>query len=317
MRNQYILLSTVCCGLFFGTEAWAQCVATKDCSTLGYKQSSCDSGKGIKCPFGEAWYCPCDASYIYTCTGTNESPSSAKCGDKYSMCNCATGTHWDSSSGSCVADRASCAIGWIYYSDGTCSAPAAYTTSKTVLGIVVHVNDNGVGGQVMAPWPIDTNGNKTSSNSTTMIWGGYGTDISSLPNFTSQSSASTDYDSCGNTDKIVAAGDASTYPAAWAARKYAPTPETKGKWCLPAAGILAKIYDNLTVIQNATDALDIFSQNDYYGLTYLSDYGWSSTKNSIGAPWHAQSGWLIPPEKIYGINAANPNGGYVWPVLGF
>mgnify|MGYP000510652590 FL=1 len=317
MRNQYILLSTVCCGLFFGTEAWAQCVATKDCSTLGYKQSSCDSGKGIKCPFGEAWYCPCDASYIYTCTGTNESPSSAKCGDKYSMCNCATGTHWDSSSGSCVADRASCAIGWIYYSDGTCSAPAAYTTSKTVLGIVVHVNDNGVGGQVMAPWPIDTNGNKTSSNSTTMIWGGYGTDISSLPNFTSQSSASTDYDSCGNTDKIVAAGDASTYPAAWAARKYAPTSATKGKWCLPAAGILAKIYDNLTVIQNATDALDIFSQNDYYGLTYLSDYGWSSTKNSIGAPWHAQSGWLIPPEKIYGINAANPNGGYVWPVLGF
>ena len=317
MRNQYILLSTVCCGLFFGTEAWAQCVATKDCSTLGYKQSSCDSGKGIKCPFGEAWYCPCDASYIYTCTGTNESPSSAKCGDKYSMCNCATGTHWDSSSGSCVADRASCAIGWIYYSDGTCSAPAAYTTSKTVLGIVVHVNDNGVGGQVMAPWPIDTNGNKTSSNSTTMIWGGYGTDISSLPNYTSSSSASTDYDSCGNTDKIVAQGNASTYPAAWAARKYAPTPETKGKWCLPAAGILAKIYDNLTVIQNATDALDIFSQNDYYGLTYLSDYGWSSTKNSIGAPWHAQSGWLIPPEKIYGINAANPNGGYVWPVLGF
>ena len=317
MRNQYILLSTVCCGLFFGTEAWAQCVATKDCSTLGYKQSSCDSGKGIKCPFGEAWYCPCDASYIYTCTGTNESPSSAKCGDKYSMCNCATGTHWDSSSGSCVADRASCAIGWIYYSDGTCSAPAAYTTSKTVLGIVVHVNDNGVGGQIMTPWPIDTNGNKTSSNSTTMTWGGYGTDISSLPNYTSSSSASTDYDSCGNTDKIVAAGDASVYPAAWAARKYAPTSATKGKWCLPAAGILAKIYDNLTVIQNATDALDIFSQNDYYGLTYLSDYGWSSTKNSIGAPWHAQSGWLIPPEKIYGINAANPNGGYVWPVLGF
>ena len=230
MRNQYILLSTVCCGLFFGTEAWAQCVATKDCSTLGYKQSSCDSGKGIKCPFGEAWYCPCDASYIYTCTGTNESPSSAKCGDKYSMCNCATGTHWDSSSGSCVADRASCAIGWIYYSDGTCSAPAAYTTSKTVLGIVVHVNDNGIGGQIMAPWPIDTNGNKTSSNSTTMKWSTEYVDISSLPNFTSQSSASTDYDSCGNTDKIVAQGNASTYPAAWAARKYAPTEATKGRW---------------------------------------------------------------------------------------
>ena len=185
--------------------------------------------------------------YIYTCTGTNESPSSAKCGDKYSMCNCATGTHWDSSSGSCVADRASCAIGWIYYSDGTCSAPAAYTTSKTVLGIVVHVNDNGVGGQIMAPWPIDANGNKNSSNSTTMTWGGYGTDISSLPNYTSSSSASTDYDSCGNTDKIVAAGNASTYPAAWATRRYAPTPATKGKWCLPAAGIMMNIYKNINL----------------------------------------------------------------------
>lgn len=136
------------------------------------------------------------------------------------MCNCATGTHWDSSSGSCVADRASCAIGWIYYSDGTCSAPAAYTTSKTVLGIVVYVNDNGVGGQVMAPWWIDASGNRSSSG-VGMAWGGYGTDISSLPNMTNSTQAEADFDSCGNTDKIVAAGDASTYPAAWATRKYA------------------------------------------------------------------------------------------------
>ena len=54
------------------------------------------------------------------------------------MCNCATGTHWDN--GSCVSDRASCSVGWVYYTDGTCSVPAAYTTSKTVLGIVVYVN---------------------------------------------------------------------------------------------------------------------------------------------------------------------------------
>ena len=306
MRNQYILLSTVCCGLFFGTEAWAQCVATKDCSTLGYKQSSCDSGKGIKCPFGEAWYCPCDASYIYTCTGTNESPSSAKCGDKYSMCNCATGTHWDSSSGSCVADRASCAIGWIYYSDGTCSAPAAYTTSKTVLGIVVHVNDNGVGGQVMAPWPIDTNGNKTSSNSTTMIWGGYGTDISSLPNFTSQSSASTDYDSCGNTDKIVAAGDASTYPAAWAARKYAPTSATKGKWCLPAAGIMTNIYNNQNAIQTAISKVG--------GVSYPSCCNWSSSEYSYHYAWYSNLG------NSYGLYYNTKHTShylYVRPVLAF
>ena len=291
MRNQYILLSTVCCGLFFGTEAWAQCVATKDCSTLGYKQSSCDSGKGIKCPFGEAWYCPCDASYIYTCTGTNESPSSAKCGDKYSMCNCATGTHWDSSSGSCVADRASCAIGWIYYSDGTCS---------------VHVNDNGIGGQIMAPWPIDTNGNKTSSNSTTMKWSTEYVDISSLPNFTSQSSASTDYDSCGNTDKIVAQGNASTYPAAWAARKYAPTEATKGKWCLPAAGIMTNIYNNQGTIQDAISKVG--------GVSYPSCCNWSSSETSSHGAW--ESGFNFS-DGLGNYHKGTSNSVYVRPVLAF
>ena len=305
MRNQYILLSTVCCGLFFGTEAWAQCVATKDCSTLGYKQSSCDSGKGIKCPFGEAWYCPCDASYIYTCTGTNESPSSAKCGDKYSMCNCVTGTHWDSSSGSCVADRASCAIGWIYYSDGTCSAPAAYTTSKTVLGIVVYVNDNGVGGQIMAPWWIDASGNRSSSG-VGMAWGGYGTDISSLPNMTNSTQAEADFDSCGNTDKIVAAGSASTYPAAWATRKYAPTSTTNGKWCLPAAGILRNIQKNQSAISTAVSKVG--------GASNLLNYWvWSSSENSSYNAWYAllnSSGLKYYGSKDYG-------GNYVLPVLAF
>ena len=145
---------------------------------------------------------------------------------------------------------------------------------------MVHVNDNGVGGQIMAPWPIDTNGNKTSSNSTTMIWGGYGTDISSLPNFTSQSSASTDYDSCGNTDKIVAQGNASTYPAAWAARRYAPTEATKGKWCLPAAGIMTNIYNNQDAIQTAISKVG--------GVSYPSCCNWSSSEYSNYGAWDSR-----------------------------
>ena len=303
MRNQYILLSTVCCGLFFGTEAWAQCVATKDCSTLGYKQSSCDSGKGIKCPFGEAWYCPCDASYIYTCTGTNESPSSAKCGDKYSMCNCATGTHWDSSSGSCVADRASCAIGSIYYTDGTCLSAANHQTNKTVLGIVVHTTDNGKHGQIMAPWLIDANGNKSSSG-VGMAWGGSSTDISSLPNYTTSSSASTDYDSCGNTDKIVAAGNANTYPAAWAARKYAPTSTTNGKWCLPAVGILRNIQGNQSAISTAVSKVG--------GASNLLNYWvWSSSERGYGWAWNA----VLGSSGLYDGTKGHNN--YVLPVLAF
>ena len=112
----------------------------------------------------------------------------------------------------------------------------------------------------MAPRPVDKNGNilKTTTNSA-IDWCRQASHIPGLPEISSVEEAIKDYDSCGNTDKLVAAGNASVYPAAWAARKYAPTSATKGKWCLPAAGILAKIYDNLTVIQNATDALDIFS----------------------------------------------------------
>ena len=103
----------------------------------------------------------------------------------------------------------------------------------------------------MAPWPIDENGNKDSNKSVHLAWGGQGTDIASLPNFDVESDASKDYDSCGNTDKIVAAGDASTYPAAWAARRYAPTTDTAGKWCVPAAGIMTNTCNHLDVVQTA------------------------------------------------------------------
>ena len=302
MRNQYILLSTVCCGLFFGTEAWAQCVATKDCATLGYKQSSCGSGKGIKCPFGEAWYCPCDESYKYTCTGANESPSDSKCGDKYSMCNCATGTHWDN--GSCVSDRASCSVGWVYYTDGTCSVPAAYTTSKTVLGIVVYVNPDGIGGQIMAPWWLDQNGNRSSSG-VGMKWSTNYNDVLELPNMTSTTLAEADFDSCGNTDKIVAAGNASDYPAAWATRKYAPTSATSGKWCLPAAGVLRNIQKNWSAISTAV--------NKVGGASNLGNrWVWSSSEYSSYYAWGA----YLAGSLLANYNK-NGNNYFVVPVLAF
>ncbi|MDO5386488.1 MAG: hypothetical protein Q4F75_04370, partial [Pseudomonadota bacterium] len=34
-----------------------QCVATTDCASLGYTQTSCPDGKGLKCPFGNTWAC--------------------------------------------------------------------------------------------------------------------------------------------------------------------------------------------------------------------------------------------------------------------
>ena len=110
-----------------------------------------------------------------------------------------------------------------------------------------------------------------------MQWGSFGVYTSTLPNYKSASSAATDYDSCGNTDKIVAAGDASTYPAAWATRKYAPTTETAGKWCLPAAGIMTNIRNNQTAIQNAISKVG--------GVEFPSCCTWSSSEHSNYGAW--------------------------------
>ena len=159
-----------------------------------------------------------------------DAPSCTDLGYTQTEADCPNGSvkcPWNTSLVFCgtIAEQ-KCAIGDIYYTDKTCLPADKHDSSKTVLGVVVYVTDGGLHGQIMALWPVDANGYKTSSNNTSMTWGGYGTDISTLPNYTSQSSASTDYDSCGNTDKIVAAGNSSTHPVAWATRRYAPTSET-------------------------------------------------------------------------------------------
>lgn len=51
-----LLLTTIVCGLFYYGNVHAQCVATQDCAALGYTESSC-SGGGVKCPFGNYWFC--------------------------------------------------------------------------------------------------------------------------------------------------------------------------------------------------------------------------------------------------------------------
>ena len=298
------LLITTALFSFDARAMTEECVEAPSCTDLGYTHTAeeCLTGS-VKCPWNTGLvYCECNEDYKYRCDDDNETAGTDKCGNYYAACGCDTGYHW--ADGKCVANRASCAIGWIYYSDGTCSAPAAYTTSKTVLGIVVHVNDNGVGGQIMAPWPIDANGNKSSSN-VSMIWSDYGTDISSLPNYTSRETAMKDYDSCGNTDKIVAQGNTSTYPAAWAARKYAPTEATKGKWCLPAAGIMTNIYNNQSAIQNAISKAG--------GVSYPSCCTWSSSEYSSASAWYSSLG------SSYGLNLLPKSNDYLYvrPVLEF
>jgi len=207
---------------------------------------NCHNRSSVSTPYGCAEYWPdcsgkCKTAYNDNCRNRIEVSHPYGCESYYADCQAKCE----------VAKSEPCQIGSIYYSDGSCALPENHDTSKTVLGIVVHITDGGQHGQIMASWWIDKSGNR-SSFGVGMAWGYSNEDISSLPNYTSSDLALKDYDSCGNTDKIVAAGDDSTYPAAWATRKYAPTAETAGKWCLPAAGILMKIQNNQKAITTAT-----------------------------------------------------------------
>ncbi len=103
----YFLLGTSLS--FLPTLSLAQCVETTNCETLGYTETSCDGGKGVKCPFGNKWAClskdTCEASgFKYTCSGSGYAGANGdSCGGKYKKCNCAGGYIWDSNQG-CVVD---------------------------------------------------------------------------------------------------------------------------------------------------------------------------------------------------------------------
>ena len=82
--------------------ASAQCVATQDCATLGYTETSCSGGSGVKCPFGNKWACFKSESevcqkygFTYSCNQDNETgPYGDSCNNKYASCSCAEGYIW-------------------------------------------------------------------------------------------------------------------------------------------------------------------------------------------------------------------------------
>ena len=115
----YFLLGTsLSC---FPALALGQCVVTEDCTALGYTESSCP-GKGLKCPFGNGWFCSGDEASIcaengfkYNCSGTGYAGGAGfACGGKYTQCNCATNYVWNGSS--CAL---SCSSSYQYTCTGT------------------------------------------------------------------------------------------------------------------------------------------------------------------------------------------------------
>ena len=261
----YTTTAFVLCGGI--VQANAACIATPSCTSMGYTStSSCTNG--IKCPFGNYWNCDL-ANKINEVT-TQITELEKKINQQQ--------------------QQESCIIGSILYEDMTCSLTVI--AGKTPIGIVVYLGPSGY--QALALESIGS-----------YEWGGYGTDISTLTNYTSSSAASKDYDSCGNTAKIIAAGDKSTYPAAWAAHEYKTAGTKAGDWCLPAAGIFTSYYNNQSVINTG------FTRAKGTQFT-TSTYAWSSSEYDDDRAWYS---YFV---SSYGLRYYTKNNSYeVRPVLAF
>ena len=246
--KKIICYTTTALVISCGMSQAQTCVPTPDCQTLGYTSSSYCSG-GLKCPFGNYWNCDavnCELSGKVT-ELTEKIVELEKKIDQQQQ-------------------QESCVVGSILYLDMTCSVTV--TGGKTPIGIVVYIDGTG-GGQALA---LKSIGN--------YVWSEYGSDISGIKNYGSSSAASKDYDSCGNTAKIIAAGDKSKYPAAWAAHEYKTKGTQAGDWCLPAAGIFTSYYNNQDAINTGFRRAG--------GTQFDSTNAWSSSEddNSYYA-WHS------------------------------
>ena len=127
MKIRFLLLGTSLS--FIPQTINAQCVATQDCATLGYTETSCSGSSGVKCPFGNKWACfksdseikdqlCTELGFTQTCTGIGYSGGSGKaCNGKYSECTCASGYEWKDNS--CQKTVLNGAHGNFYYCNDT------------------------------------------------------------------------------------------------------------------------------------------------------------------------------------------------------
>ena len=297
-----MLMSAV--GVGFAGSAWAQC-ATEDCATLGYTEAYNSSGNCLKCPFGDMYNCEagyiCPEGYDYTCSGTGYAGGAGSaCDGKYISCNCIDGYKWEN--GTCVENKAefgqcngyaaNCSLGNILFSDGTCSANKV--SGKTPIAVVVYKSGNC--GQALALKSIGS-----------YRWGPTNNDIPTLTNFGSQESASYDLNSCLNTEKIIAAGNKSKYPAAWAAHEYKTEGTKMGDWCLPAAGIFTSYYNNQQLV-------NIGLTNAGGTQFTTSTYAWSSSEYDSYFAWYS---YFDGEYGLYGTNYTKGVSTEVRPVLEF
>ena len=246
--------------------------AETDCLKLGYTTLE-KCDNGLKCPFGEYWACP-----------------------KITKAEL----------GRCNGYAKNCSVGQILNSDGTCTTDKI--SSKTPLGVIIAIEDNC--GYAMTVKPIEKG----------IMWSKVNVNVGTLQ-ADSWDEAIKDFDVQGNMKKIQQTtidnhGDAAAfyYPAVYAALDYTPdnAPETKGKWCLPTAGLLNSLYINISVIDNTI--LKLGGEV----LAYDTENTWSSSVHDNQNVWGLSTGLGSTQGGIAYMHKSNDSNNYtVRPVLPF
>ena len=163
--------------------------------------------------------------------------------------------------GSCVVEESCKAVGDILYNDLNC-----YTTApsgKTAIGVVFDTTNK------LAIGLTYKHGYE---------WGGYGTDITTMTNYTSSSAALADTTSGKtNTSRIVAALGSGTSYAAGYCYNLTTGGLAKGSWFLPSVKELYTVYNNKSTINTAI--------TNAGGSTISSNYYWCSLEYSSSIAW--------------------------------
>ncbi len=244
----------------------------EDCSGLWYK-TGCKSGYDWNAS-SQTCTAQCSSNYKYACTGAGYAGGSGTaCNGKYQSCKCSDGYEWKNGIcqekpkavwGQCTGYAQICKIGDIVYSDGTCAS--SVISGKTPIAVVVYKSSDGKCAQAMAL-------NKAG----TMAWSRREENVPKLDDLVY---ASTDFKSCENTAIITAAGNKNEFPAAWAAHEYKTEGTNAGNWCLPAAGIITNIKNNISTINNG---FNLAGGNPFETNPHL----WSSSENSNSRAWYS------------------------------
>ena len=304
MRKLILMTSAAIIAPLSGLAEDITCTATPNCADLGYTESSCPDNKGVKCPWGDTYFCPpseaeiCEKNgFVYTCDGEKQTGGVGEtCHEKYAECSCYSGYKWDS--GQCAETKwvscggyvQNCSIGDILFSDGTCHADVV--EGKTAIGVVVYVNSEGCG-QAMALKPLGA-----------YRWASGNTYVSGVPSTNDNFVASYDFLSCENTAGMILNNKVDV-PAAWAAHNYKTEGTNAGDWCLPAAGIFTSYYNNQDIINSAFNKAGGTPIN-------TGEYYWSSTQGGDINAWGANFSVSYGIERRYKTNI-----GVIRPVIEF